>query len=155
MEVRNFLNREAAAGKGLNTRKARLLYLLSFLVLLGIEILIALFVHDEFIRPYIGDVLAVIVLYAAVRIIRPDGIRLLPLYIFVFAAVVETLQYFDLVHILGVENNTIMKVLIGSVFDGKDLVCYGVGCALLGLYLNARKTSSFRARMNSAIFNIS
>ena len=82
MEVRNFLNREAAAGKGLNTRKARLLYLLSFLVLLGIEILIALFVHDEFIRPYIGDVLAVIVLYAAVRIIRPDGIRLLPLYIF-------------------------------------------------------------------------
>jgi len=36
-------------------------------MLLLIEILIALFVHDEFIRPYVGDALVVIVLYCECR----------------------------------------------------------------------------------------
>lgn len=117
-----------------DTRKARLWFLLSFLALLGIEIVIALCIHDDFIRPYVGDVLAVIALYTLVRLFRPYGMRLLPLYIFIFAAVVETLQLLDLVRILGMENNLFLKVLIGSVFDGKDLVCYGVGCLLLGFF---------------------
>jgi len=115
-------------------RKQRISYAIAFIILLVVEVLIALFVHDAFIRPYIGDILVVGVLYLAVRIFVPDKCKLLPLYVFLFAAMVECLQYFKLVQILGIENNAFLRVLIGSVFDVKDILCYGVGCILLGIY---------------------
>lgn len=106
-------------------------YLLATAILLGIEILIALFVHDRFVRPYVGDVLVVILLYCFVRILMPRRGRFLPLYIFLFAAAVEVLQLFSLVDRLGLGENRFFRVLIGSVFDWKDILCYGVGCLLL------------------------
>lgn len=120
-------------------RKQRIRYTIAFIILLVVEVLIALFVHDAFIRPYIGDILVVVVLYLAVRIFVPDRCKLLPLYVFLFAAMVECLQYFRLVHILNIENNTFLRVLIGSVFDVKDILCYGVGCILLIIYQWKRK----------------
>ena len=42
-------------------------YFLFALALFMIEVLIALFVHDSFIRPYLGDFLVVILIYCAVR----------------------------------------------------------------------------------------
>lgn len=113
-------------------KKQRIKYTIAFVLLLFIEALIGLYVHDSFIRPYVGDMLVVIVLYCFIRIFMPEKFRLLPLYIFIFAAGVEVLQYLNLVQILGLENNTFLRVLIGSVFDMKDIVCYGVGCVILG-----------------------
>lgn len=115
-----------------NQRK-RIAYGIVFLCLLFLEVLIALYVHDDFIRPYIGDVLVVIVLYCLIRIFIPDKGRLLPLYIFVFAAGVEGLQYLDLVSRLGLENHTFLRVVIGSVFDWTDILCYGIGCIILSI----------------------
>lgn len=115
-------------------RRKRILYLLIMLILFGIELLIALFVHDKFIRPYVGDVLVVVLLYTFVRIFLPEGLPLLPLYIFLFAAGIEVLQYFRIVEVLGLSDNRILSVVIGSVFDWKDIVCYGVGCGLLFVY---------------------
>ncbi len=115
-------------------RKQRISYAIAFIILLVIEVLIALFVHDTFIRPYIGDVLVVVVLYMGLRIFIPDGCKFVPLYIFLFAVFVECLQFFNLVQILGVENNSFLRIVIGSVFDVKDILCYGAGCILLGIY---------------------
>ena len=114
--------------------RKRMIYAIITLVLLVTEVLIALFVHDNFIRPYIGDVLVVIVLYTCVRIVIPEKGRLLPLYIFLFAALVEGLQYFRIVEVLGLQDNRFFSVLMGTVFDWKDILCYGMGCVLLGLY---------------------
>lgn len=111
--------------------KKRLYYFLAFILLLAVEIFIALFVHDRFVRPYIGDVLVVIVLYFLVRIFVPEGCRWLPVLIFLFATGVEFLQYFRLVERLGLSDNRLMRTLLGSVFDVKDILCYGVGCMLL------------------------
>lgn len=99
-----------------------------------IEVLIALYVHDAFVRPYVGDMLVVIVVYAAVRIAIPDRCKWLPLYVFLFATGVECLQYINIVDILGVENNRFLRTLIGSVFDIKDILCYAVGCVILAVY---------------------
>ena len=44
--------------------------------------------------------------------------------------VVEVLQYFRIVELLGFSDNRFLSILIGSVFDVKDVVCYGVGCVL-------------------------
>lgn len=108
-------------------------YAMALVLLLLIEVMIALYVQDSFIRPYVGDILVVIVLYCFIRILIPEKFSLLPLYIFLFAAGVEVLQYFRLVELLGLENNTFLRVLIGSVFDLKDIGCYGVGCVILGV----------------------
>lgn len=112
----------------------RIKYLIGFIILFLVEVLIAIYIHDDFIRPYVGDVLVVVVIYLAIRIVIPDNVKLLPLWIFIFAAFVEGLQYLHLVQVLGMEDNTFLRIVIGSTFDIKDISCYGVGCILLGLY---------------------
>lgn len=119
--------------KKINIR-LRLMYAGAFVLLTAIEVLIALYVHDNFIRPYIGDVLVVIVVYCFVRIFIPRSLRLLPLYVFIFAVCVEILQYFDLVSVLGLSGNRLARVILGSVFDIKDIGCYAVGCLFLSLW---------------------
>jgi len=112
----------------------RLVYGIVTILLLVIEVLIALFVHDAFVRPYVGDVLVVVVLYTFIRMFIPEGCKLLPLYIFIFAAGVEVLQLFHIVDVIGLGNNRFFRVLIGSVFDIKDIICYALGCFILGGY---------------------
>lgn len=112
----------------------RLIYAFATIILIAVEVLIALFVHDNFVRPYIGDVIVVVVVYCFVRIIIPEKVYLLPLYVFLFAAMVEVLQYFHIVDLLGLGNSTFFRVLIGGVFDLKDILCYGAGCLLLGVF---------------------
>ena len=73
--------------------KKRTIYLILTILLLAIEVLIALFVHDRFIRPYVGDVLVMMVMYTFVRIFVPERIKALPAYLFGFAAFVEGAQY--------------------------------------------------------------
>ncbi len=115
-------------------KKQRIKYLITFTILLCIEILIATCVHDTFIRPYVGDLLVVVVLYCIVRVIIPDKYRLIPFWIFVFAAFIECLQYLKWVERLGIENNAFLRILMGATFEWKDIVCYGIGCILLGIY---------------------
>ena len=114
--------------------KKRIIYLTATIILLIIEVLIALYVHDNFVRPYVGDMLVVLVVYAFVRIFIPERIKLLPLWVFIFAVAVEILQWFHIVDILGLTDSRFFSVLIGGVFDVKDILCYGVGCILLGGY---------------------
>ena len=102
-------------------------YALLFLLLLGIEVFIALFVHDRFVRPYLGDVLVVVVVYAFLRTIFPTGLPWLPVGVTLFAVAVEVSQYFHLVDLLGLGKIPFFRVLLGSVFDWADLVCYCVG----------------------------
>ena len=111
--------------------KRRTIYVVLTILLLLIEVLIALFVKDRFIRPYLGDVLVIMVLYTFVCIFVPKGGKGLPLYLFGFAALVEFAQYLGIVERLGLEGNQFLRVLIGSVFDVKDIICYAVGAILI------------------------
>ena len=110
--------------------RKRLFYLIAFFALVAIEVMIALFVNDNFVRPYVGDVLVVMVIYCFVRIFIPNGVHLLPLYIFIFALAVEIGQYFDFVALLGLEQNRFLSILLGRTFSVSDIVCYAVGCAI-------------------------
>ena len=107
----------------------RILYLIIFCGLLALEVGIALFVNDAFVRPYVGDMLVTLLLCCLCRVIVPDKVRLLPVYVFVFAACVEIGQYFDLVALLGLADNRIISIALGRTFSWMDLVCYAVGCA--------------------------
>ena len=115
-------------------RAKRAMYCVAFILILAIEVYIALFVHDAFVRPYVGDALVVVVIYFFVRIFVTESCRLLPLYIFVFAVGVEVLQYFRIVERMGLEGNIFLRTLIGTSFDWMDILCYGIGCMLLALW---------------------
>ncbi len=109
-------------------KNKRLLYFLIFCGLLATEIVIALFVNDAFIRPYVGDTLVTLLLCCLCRVIVPCKVRPLPVYVFIFAACVEIGQYFDLVALLGLADNRIISIALGRTFSWMDLVCYAVGC---------------------------
>ena len=70
-------------------------------------------------------------LYFLVRAFRPGGWRHLPLGLFVFAACVEGLQYFRIADLPIFAGNPAARIILGSVFDWKDIGCYGVGCLVL------------------------
>ena len=109
-------------------RNRRIVYLLIFCGLLAVEVCIALFVNDAFIRPYVGDMLVTLLLCGLCRVIVPNKVQLLPLYVFIFAACVEVSQYFDLVALLGLADNRILSIALGRTFSWLDIVCYAVGC---------------------------
>ena len=115
-------------------KKKRLIYLTSTIFIFVTELLIALFVHDSFVRPYVGDMLVVILIYCFIRIFIPERFRLLPLAVFLFALATEIMQYFDIVSILGVKDNPVLSTIIGTSFDPKDVLCYALGCIVLGVY---------------------
>jgi len=113
-------------------KKTRIIYAIAALLLLGMEAAIALFVHDDFVRPYVGDVLVVILLHCALRVIFPGKPRLLPLYVFAFACLVEFTQYINLLDLLGLGHIGWLRIVIGGTFDWADIACYAVGCAIIG-----------------------
>lgn len=105
--------------------KKRLICAGIFAAVLGIEILIALFVHDEFVRPYLGDVLAVVCVYFFARVILPEKPQYLSIFVTAFAFVVELVQLTPLSEALP----TPLSVIVGGTFDLKDLACYLAGGA--------------------------
>lgn len=110
--------------------KKRINYFIGFIITFLIEIIIALFIHDKFIRPYIGDILVVICLYLFLKSIFPEKPKYLSLFVFLFAVFVEILQYLGIMKILSGENKY-MNIILGSTFDIKDIMCYLIGFIII------------------------
>lgn len=106
-------------------------YFCVFLVLLGLEIGIAVFVRDTFVRPILGDVLVIILVYAGVRVFWGGGKQKLVLTVFLFACLVEIGQYFHLINMLNLQDIKWVRIVIGSTFDSNDLFAYAAGAAFL------------------------
>lgn len=109
----------------------RLAYAFAALAIFGVEVLIALFVRDGFVRPYVGDMLAVALVYAGLRAATP--LRLLPALraALVIAFGIEFAQLFDLLGALGLGGNQVARIVLGGVYDPMDLAAYVVGSVLI------------------------
>ncbi|MBQ2704859.1 MAG: DUF2809 domain-containing protein [Clostridia bacterium] len=107
--------------------KKRLPYIIITVIIFITEVLIALYVHDDIIRPYVGDVLVTALLCTLVRSIYIKPIPKLWLWVFAFSIFVEITQYFHLVDLLGIKNR-IIRTIMGTHFVFMDIVCYFVGC---------------------------
>ncbi len=107
----------------------RLIFALCAAVLLIVEILIGLFIHDSFVRPYLGDALVVILLWCIIRGVIPDRYVWLSGAVFLFAVLVEVSQIFPLCDVLGIENRLI-RTLMGTSFAWGDIVAYLAGCSV-------------------------
>jgi hypothetical protein len=111
--------------------KFRKIYVLMAFFIFFTEVIIALYIHDSFIRPYFGDFLVVILIYCFVRGFFNIRVRKAAISVLLFSFIVEFLQYLNIVNILSLENNKLAKVVIGTSFSWKDLVCYTLGILLV------------------------
>jgi len=96
-------------------------------IILVIEVIIALFLNDKFIRPYFGDVLVVILIYCGIMTFVNCSYWVVATIAILFSFTVETLQYFNIIDKFGLQNNKIAQAVIGTSFSWKDLVCYSTG----------------------------
>lgn len=117
-------------------------YFLWFVVLLILEILIALFIKDKFIRPFFGDFLVVILIYSFIRSFFPYPVITTAFGVLLFSYLVEVSQYFKLVNILGLEDNTWASVIIGTSFSWWDMLFYTLGI-LFVLFAENRRNGIF------------
>lgn len=102
-------------------------YFLLALLFFIIEVLIALYVKDNFVRPYVGDYLVVMLIYCSVRtFIKASPVKT-ALAVLLFSYFIETLQYFRIVDRLGLAGNTLAKTVIGYGFEWADMLAYTLG----------------------------
>ncbi len=123
-----FAGMHASASSGFSRRQ----YALAAVALFLIEVAIALFVHDDWVRPYLGDVLVVILMYATLRALQPRWPwRRVAVGVLLVAFVVEGLQYLRWLHWLGWQQQPLLRVMLGTYFAWADVWCYIAGIALV------------------------
>jgi hypothetical protein len=106
------------------------------LLLFATEVFIAIFIDDQFIRPFVGDVLVVILIYCFLRAFWRVKANATIAVVFLFACLVEGLQAINIVTLLGLSHNKFASVVIGTVFDWKDIMAYAIGCLIIYLWEN-------------------
>ncbi len=104
-------------------------YGLAALVVFVVEVAIAVLVDDAVIRPYLGDVLAVVLVYLGISWLAPLRPLTAAAAALTVAVVIELAQYFHMLSALGLENNRLARTVLGGVFDPMDLLAYSAGAA--------------------------
>ena len=102
-------------------------YFIWFLLILATEILIAFFVHDGFVRPYLGDFFVVILIYCFVRAFTTVSVIWSCVLVLLFAYFIETTQYFGLAGRLGLRPGSVGYVVLGNSFSWQDIMIYTAG----------------------------
>ncbi|OYX22375.1 MAG: hypothetical protein B7Z06_11750 [Flavobacteriales bacterium 32-35-8] len=102
-------------------------YTLLFISILLIEILIAKFLTQGFIRYTFGDYLVVILIYCFLKSFINLNSFYVSISVLLFAYSIEFLQLINLLNILSLENNHLAKLILGSTFHISDLAAYTLG----------------------------
>ncbi|WP_323789455.1 DUF2809 domain-containing protein [Psychroserpens sp.] len=109
------------------TFKLHKTYLVLTLLILLVEICIAAFLSEGFIRHTFGDFLVVILIFCGIR----SFIEANPVYIAIgvlaFAFVVEFSQLYNLLDHLQLRHHKVATIILGSTFHTSDLIAYTFG----------------------------
>ncbi len=100
-------------------------------VLLFIELLIAFYVHYKFIRPYVGDLLVVILIYTCCKSFLKVSVNQGVVFVLSFSFLIEALQYIHFIELLGLQNNFLAKIILGNSFAWVDFLAYLAGMLLV------------------------
>lgn len=125
-------------------------YLICTLVLLAIEILIALYTTN-WIRAYFGDFLVVILLYCLIMSFVDTHKKIVLIGVLLFSYVVEILQYYRFVEVIGLHESAIANTLIGNFFSWIDMLMYTLGILFIAVIeqLNSSSVSSIKSKTKS------
>ncbi|MEL7005259.1 MAG: DUF2809 domain-containing protein [Bacteroidota bacterium] len=106
-------------------------YFLLAVLLFITEVLIALYVKDAIIRPYVGDFLVVMLVYCFLRAFLNISLWPMAIFTLLFAYAVEFAQYLNMLKWLGLENNRFARIVLGSSFEWIDMLAYTLGVVFI------------------------
>jgi hypothetical protein len=101
-------------------------FVLAVLIFIA-EVLIAFYVNDRFVRPYLGDALVVVLIYSFMKSFFDLPVFALAMGVLAFAFTVEIFQYVHIVEILGLEKSALARTVMGTAFEWIDLLAYTAG----------------------------
>lgn len=107
-------------------------YITLFIVLFAIEVIIATYIHDNFIRPYLGDTIVIVLIYAFVMGFFSLGHTLsskikVAFYVLLFAFIIEALQASSFIYSVGLDDYKWARVILGTSFSWWDMLAYIAG----------------------------
>ena len=123
------------------------IYFACTVILFFTEVLIAAYLNDAIIRPYVGDFLVVILIYCFVKSFLDLPPIPLAIAVLLFAFFIELLQYFNLVDLLGLGGSKIAKIVLGSSFEWIDLIAYTAGVIAI-LFVERRRGLQHKTAYN-------
>ncbi|MBL3658851.1 ribosomal maturation YjgA family protein [Fulvivirga sediminis] len=91
------------------------------------EVYIALYVHDNIVRPYIGDYLVVMFVYCFVKSFFDFPVVKTAIGVLIFSYFIETMQYLKMVNLLGLQDNRLARIVLGVSFEWIDMLAYTLG----------------------------
>lgn len=91
------------------------------------EALIAIYLKTGFIRHTFGDYLVVMLLYCFFKSFITDHHFKIAVSVLAFAFLIEFLQLINILEMLNLQNNQLIKLLLGSSFQISDLMAYTLG----------------------------
>ncbi len=118
--------------------------LIIFIVLFCIEVIIAIYIKQGFIRVVFGDFLVVIMLYYFFKSFIQTRSIYIALFVLFIAYLIEFLQFIDILSILNYKKNAIVNIILGTTFNIKDIIAYTLGIATIILIENRLKLRSNR-----------
>lgn len=114
-------------------------YLIISCSILIIELTIALFVNDQFIRPIFGDYLAsILVFYLLATFLKTDLNKIAFLSLLI-SYTIEFLQYINILTLLHLDKFKILNILLGNSFSWTDMLAYTLGIITVVLIHNFKK----------------
>ncbi len=116
--------------------KFNIRYFLLTLALFITEVLIGVYAHDRWIRPYGGDVLIGILIYCFIKSFFKLSVWPTTIAVLLFCYVVETLQYFHFVGMIGLAHSRVACIVLGTSFSWVDMLSYTIGMGLVVLMEN-------------------
>ncbi|WP_130736226.1 DUF2809 domain-containing protein [Flavobacterium sp. J27] len=116
-------------------------YFIATILLFLIEVGIALYIHDDFIRPYLGDVLVVILIYCFIQSFFTFSVKATAVFVLLLSFSIEFLQYIHIVEKLGLQKYAIARTVLGTSFSWMDLLCYTIGVIFI-LLIEKKKITS-------------
>jgi uncharacterized protein DUF2809 len=129
-----------------NPLRFHLKYFCGFLLLFITECMIATYVHDNFVRPYVGDMLVVILIYCFVKTFVKVPSRKAAIGVLLFSYVIEFAQYLHLVERLGLKKSRMANLILGNSFEWIDMIAYTVGI-LLVLFVDKKYNSDAKPQL--------
>ena len=108
-------------------------YLVLSVILLVVEFIIGIFMHDDYIRPFGGDFLVVMLIYCFIKSFVKCDVNYTALGVLLFAFVIEWSQRIQLINMLNLQHSPIARLILGTDFAWTDMLMYTLGIMLVWL----------------------
>jgi hypothetical protein len=116
-----------------------------------IEVMIALFVNDNFVRPYLGDVLVVMLIYCFLKTFLKLPVLPVAMFVLLFSFTIEFLQYINIIRLLSLEKSAVARTVMGTSFAWFDVLAYIAGTTIVLAVENYYQNVSIRNQIRKGV----